>query len=594
MYRLKLDPKERISYTYFLISTAWIIATDLLFVKGDFRQVLYQSCKGLLFAAITSYLLYLLIEKNYGAKQKIQRERNEAVETYTQLFEQHGLPQLLIDPLHGKIIQANDAAVTFYGWSKEKICSMSISEINLLSEDEIFDEIAAARSQHGNHFKFVHRRANGNTRDVEVYSHPVQLHGQKLLYSIIVDVSEKKQAQFALLRSNQLLKLLVASIRAMMRHYNKQEIADAVTQALVEQGKYAMAWIGEVPDNPSMPIALLSKWGDTTGYLENIKITWDSTETAEGSTGRAIKLGKPQTSTDIQHDAGYRHWRQSALYSGFRSSAAFPLFHSSRVVAVLNLYSREPNAFDDEEIYYLEALAGDLSRALYTTESLMEYERIDAERLAAISRSKEALLEAVAALSETLEVRDPYTAGHQRRVAWLAVAIGKQLGLTKQRLEALNIAALLHDIGKIAIPSEILSKPTRLSRIEFELIKQHPQVGEEILKKVSFEWPIATIVGQHHERLDGTGYPRGIMGEEIMEESRILSVADVMEAMISHRPYRPGLSLEHACLELENNINKKYDANVVNACIKIMRDGGYQFLGMSGEPTDSIWLKCIP
>lgn len=391
-----------------------------------------------------------------------------------------------------------------------------------------------------------------------------------------------------------MLKSLVASIRAIIRHRDRQGIADAVTQALVEQGKYAMAWIGEVPDNPSIPIALLSKWGDTGGYLDRLEITWDNTETAEGPTGRAIKLGKPQTSRDINNDESYKVWRQSALNSGFRSSAAFPLFHTGRVVAVLNLYSSESNVFDDEEMYYLEALAGDLSRALFMTESLLEYERIDAERLAAISRSKEALLEAVAALSETLEVRDPYTAGHQRRVAWLAIAIGRQLGLTTQRLEALNIAALLHDIGKISIPSEILSKPSRLSLIEFELIKQHPQVGEEILRKVSFEWPIATIVGQHHERVDGTGYPRGLIGEEIMEESRILSVADVMEAMISHRPYRPGLSLEHACLELESNIDKKYDVNVVNACIKIMREGGYQYLGMSGEPTDSIWLKCIP
>lgn len=144
MYRLKLDPKTRISYTYFLISTAWIVVTDILFAKGDFRQAVYQSCKGLLFAAITAYLLYLLIDKHYGAKQKIQRERNEAIETYTQLFEQHGLPQLLIDPLHGKIVQANDAAATFYGWSQETLCSMSISEINLLSEDEVFYEMAAA------------------------------------------------------------------------------------------------------------------------------------------------------------------------------------------------------------------------------------------------------------------------------------------------------------------------------------------------------------------------------------------------------------------------------------------------------------------
>ena len=175
-------------------------------------------------------------------------------------------------------------------------------------------------------------------------------------------------------------------------------------------------------------------------------------------------------------------------------------------------------------------------------------------------------------------MRDPYTAGHQRRVAWLAVEIGKQLKLNEHRLEALHIAGILHDIGKISIPAEILSKPGRLNNIELELIKQHPKVGEEILKKVSFDWPIATIVGQHHERLDGTGYPRGLIGEDLLQESRILAVADVMEAMISHRPYRPGLSLQQACLELENGIDTKYDRHAVKACIEIMKEGAYNFL----------------
>ncbi|MBD3561021.1 HD domain-containing protein, partial [Planktothrix sp. FACHB-1355] len=440
------------------------------------------------------------------------------------------------------------------------------------------------RAQHRNHFKFLHRRADGEIRDVEVYSHPVKLNGRSLLYSIIIDVSEQKLNRFAFERSNQLLKSLVAAIRGMMRSHDKQGIADAVTRALVEEGKYAMAWIGEVPNRSYMPIEMLSKWGDTHNYVENIKITWDSTETGEGPTGKAIKLGKPQTVSDINIDPSYRTWRQEALKSGFRSVASLPLFESGRVAAVLNIYSHQPNAFDGEEIYYLEALAADLSRALVNIESISKYERIDAERLAAISRSQEALLEAVGALSETIEVRDPYTAGHQRRVAWLAVEIGKQLGLNEDRLKSLHIAGILHDIGKISIPAEILSKPGRLSKIEFELIKEHPKVGEEILRKVSFDWPIATIVGQHHERLDGTGYPRGVAGENILEEARILAVADVMEAMISHRPYRPGLSLEEAILELENGIDSKYDGNVVKSCIKIMKEGGYYFLVMAATP----------
>ena len=584
MYKLKVFQKHNTSYIYFVFSSIWIILTDILLANGNFKLAFQQSLKGLIFASVTSYLLYILLDKNSGSNLKAKQERDEAIETYTQLFEQHGLPQLLLDPSSGQILQANEAAARYYGWDKQKICSMKISEINLLKEKELFGEMASAYVQNRNYFRFVHRLANGELRDVEVYSHPVKLNGRSLLYSIIIDVTNEKLAQLAFERSNQLLKSLVAAIRAMMRYQDKQGIADGVTRALVEEGKYAMAWIGEVPKHPYMPIKLVSKWGDTYDYAENIIITWDNTETGEGPTGRAIKLGKAQIISDINVEISYHNWRQLAQKSGFRSLASVPLFQSGRVTAVLNLYSHQPNAFDGEEIYYLEVLAADLSRTLITIESLSEYERIDRERLAAISRSQEALLEAVGALSETIEVRDPYTAGHQRRVAWLAVEIGKKLELNEDRLEALHIAGILHDIGKISIPAEILSKPGRLNHIEFELIKQHPKVGEEILKKVSFDWPIAIIVGQHHERIDGTGYPRGLTGGEILQESRILAVADVMEAMISHRPYRPGLSLQQACLELENGINTKYDGNAVKACIEIMKAGGYNFLQVGEEP----------
>lgn len=179
-------------------------------------------------------------------------------------------------------------------------------------------------------------------------------------------------------------------------------------------------------------------------------------------------------------------------------------------------------------------------------------------------------------LSSTVDARDPYTAGHQKRVAQLAVAIAETVGFSKARIASIRMAGIIHDLGKIAIPAEILSKPSTLSNIEFSLIKTHPQVGYDILKNINFSTPVAQIVLQHHERLDGSGYPLGLSGDEILPEARILTVADVIEAMSSHRPYRPGLGMDKAIAEIKKNRGKCYDPDVVGACVKIVT-GSFKF-----------------
>lgn len=184
-------------------------------------------------------------------------------------------------------------------------------------------------------------------------------------------------------------------------------------------------------------------------------------------------------------------------------------------------------------------------------------------------RLEKSLHGAVDALSATVEMRDPYTSGHQQRVAQFACALGHTLGLTADQLKGLHIAGILHDIGKIAIPAEILTKPGRLSEVEFQLIKVHPQVGYDILKNVEFLWPVARIVQQHHEKWDGTGYPLGLRGDEIALEARLLSVADVMEAMASHRPYRASLGLSVALEEIANGRGTVFDSEVVDACLTL-------------------------
>ena len=197
-------------------------------------------------------------------------------------------------------------------------------------------------------------------------------------------------------------------------------------------------------------------------------------------------------------------------------------------------------------------------------------------RAVAERRVKRSLIETVHALAATIELRDPYTAVHQRRVADVAVGIGRQLGLTASQLCGLDLAATIHDIGKLGVPAEILSKPGRISATEFELIKGHAAAGAEIVRGVDFPWPIRDIIWQHHERMDGSGYPRGLKGDEIVLEARILAVADVTEAMASHRPYRRALGIDAALAEIESGRGTRYDARCVDAGVKLFRELGHR------------------
>lgn len=236
----------------------------------------------------------------------------------------------------------------------------------------------------------------------------------------------------------------------------------------------------------------------------------------------------------------------------------------------------------DGRTVYLELNAGAISYEgkpadLIIVRDITDRKRAEEEFERTLEKLRKAMGATIQALTLTVETRDPYTAGHQRRVADLARSIADQMGLDKDKVEALRIAASIHDLGKISIPSEILSKPGRLNDKEFELIKTHPQVGYDILKKIDFPWPIATIVLQHHERVNGSGYPQGLKDGDILREARILGVADVVEAMVSHRPYRMAHKLEVALDEISTNRDVLYDPDVVDTCLGLFQKNRYAF-----------------
>ena len=196
------------------------------------------------------------------------------------------------------------------------------------------------------------------------------------------------------------------------------------------------------------------------------------------------------------------------------------------------------------------------------------------ERTASLRKALEGIIHA---MSRTIESRDPYTSGHQRRVGLLAAAVAEKMSFPYEQVEGIQLAGLIHDLGKIAVPTEILTKPTRLNEYEFEIIKTHPQVGYDILKEIDFPWPIAEIVLQHHEKINGSGYPQGLSGDEILPESRIICVADVVEAMASHRPYRPAVGLDKALEEIAANAGTLYDLDAAQACLTLFREKEFSF-----------------
>lgn len=226
---------------------------------------------------------------------------------------------------------------------------------------------------------------------------------------------------------------------------------------------------------------------------------------------------------------------------------------------------------------YLAKGQGDGETLRRSIRYAIERMRIEEEKRESGDRLRRALMQTIQAVGLTIEKRDPYTAGHQQRVAELASAIGRELGFDPERLEGLELGSVIHDIGKIAIPSSFLNKPGRLTTTEFALIKTHSLIGYDIIKDVEFTWPIAKMVRQHHERMDGSGYPDGLKGEEILLESRIICVADVIESMASNRPYRAALGLDAAVEEIAKNSGRLYDPDVATACMKLISENRFAF-----------------
>ncbi|MGA8259928.1 MAG: PAS domain S-box protein [Arenicellales bacterium] len=396
------------------------------------------------------------------------------------------------------------------------------------------------------------------------------------MLGIYEDITERKRAEAEIRRMNWALRALSQSNSALVHAGSEEELFQSCCESIAGAEFYPLAWIGLARDEPGRPVVPAAVAGEAAAYVEGMKATWDDSPTGRGPTGTAIRTGVTQVVNDFESRASFAPWLDRARAHGLASSISLPIRDGDTTIGALMVYSREVSAFTETESGLFEELADDVGFGVVVLRTRKEHEAGLIERGKQAVKLREIMESAIEALAATVEQRDPYTGGHQRRVADLAVAIGREMGLAEEQLEGLHVASVIHDIGKIYVPAEILARPGRLSDAEFEIVKSHPQVGYDIIKGVDFPWPVAQIIYQHHERLDGSGYPLGVKGDEIIVEARILAVADIVEAMSSHRPYRTGLGLDAALEQVQKEAGSKLDSTAVRACVRLFREKGYK------------------
>ncbi|MFY9314888.1 MAG: PAS domain S-box protein [Burkholderiales bacterium] len=448
-----------------------------------------------------------------------ERDSAASLAHYSTVFAEGQSAMVILDAETGGIVEANPAAESFYGWTTVEMRKLGMHVWDVSRSDPVLvrQRLREAAAGAIASTRGTHRIASGELRDVEIYCGPIDLNGRRCVYGIIHDVTERRRAKAERREAEEKLRAIV-----------EQSIAGIY---IIEDGRFSYA-------NPRMAEILGYAAGELVGVpVPEVVAPEDRDLVAENNRRRLA--GEVDS---VQYEFRARRKDGELIDVGVHGSVAN--IRGKRVIV---------------------GVAQDITERRRAQRSNDEY----------LHKLEAAMRGAVGALSHMVALRDPYTAGHERRVASLACALARDLGLSEDVQRSLDIAGQVHDIGKISVPSEILSKPTRLTEAEFELVKIHAPNGFDILKVVEFPWPVAEMTHQHHERMDGSGYPGRLRNGQICHGARILAVADVIEAMSSHRPYRPSLGIAPALAEIERGAGPIYDADVAASALRLFRDKNY-------------------
>lgn len=425
-------------------------------------------------------------------------------------------------------------------------------------------------------FEWLHRRANGEVFPSEVTLVPITLNGETLIQVTVRDLSSQYSHQHALEHLQRHLHILSKINHSLIHAHDENRLLEDVCRIVVEHASYRMAWVGYAQYDDDRTIKPIAQAGFDMAYLESLHMHWQDDRLGQLPAALAIRQQDAVTVPDIFHYDHYPMLHDEARHFAYAACIALPLKHEMQVFGVLTIYREQAGEFSSDERVLLQQVAEELSFGIHNHRVSDNTADIHEERKGYQQQLQQAMQQTIQAFAVMLEIRDPYTAGHQRRTANLAVAIAQEMQLDEQRIEGIRFGAMLHDIGNIQVPAEILIRPGRLSNAERSLVQGHTEAGYEILRNIAFPWPVADMVLNHHERMDGSGYPAGKKGTTIPIEARIIAVADMVEAMLSHRPYRVAHSTADTMAELRVGRGVFYDEQVVDACLKLFEEKDYR------------------
>ena len=493
-------------------------------------------------------------------ERKIAEESLRASEErFSAIFHASPTPIAITRLRDNLLTDVNEAFVQVTGFTREETIGRAPTEIGSWAEprdrERLVDTLRDQRIVQD--FEFQVRHKSGHLIDMILSAELIELSGEQYMLSLALDITDRKRIEEMLRTRMRLMEFAVA-----------HSVGELLQNALDEIGKFTDSPIGFYhfvePDQKTLS---LQAWSTRTrGEF--------CTAAGKGSHYSIDDAGVWVDCVHEKHPVIHNDYESLPHRKGMPEGHAkvirelvVPIMRNDRIVAILGI-GNKPSDYDEKDIELVSYLAD-------VTWEIAMRKQLEVDQQESIQRERRGLAATVQAISMAVELRDPYTSGHQRRVADLARAIATEMGLSHQQIDGLRIASVIHDIGKLSVPAEILSKPSKLTSVEYLILQQHPQAGYDILKDIDFPWPIAKMILQHHERMDGSGYPNGLKGNDILLEARILCVADVVEAISSHRPYRPSRGIEHAMEEISQHKGILYDPEVVDACVRLFHEKEY-------------------
>ncbi|MBT7951066.1 MAG: PAS domain S-box protein [Gammaproteobacteria bacterium] len=520
---------------------------------------------------------FIVSARNISARIKAELELQESEHQFHVMADSTQDALLMLNN-EGNVSFWNKAAERIFGYERHQTIGKPLEE--LIIPDEY-------RESHIEGYKKFKETGKGNIigktlemeaidksgtlLPIELSISAIELKGEWHAVALIRDISDRKKAQDELNKSIRALQALSSCNEILVHSASEFELVQSICEILISIQGYSASWVGFIDEDSETlvrPIALsgIDKKNPDEVDLDINKLPgW-------GLVKKAIMTGEDLICDNNTEDEEVKMLQKQHTTCACCSSITLLLKynHDRTPLGILHICSKDAFSYSLAEVSLLKEMAADMAYGIHSI-------RMSAEKDKSMERLSDALINTIEAIAITVEKRDPYTAGHMHNVELLAVAIAKEMGLTEDRIKGLQLGASIHDIGKIYIPAEILNRPGKLSAAEFEMIKTHSLVGYEIVQGIKFPWPVAEMIIQHHERLDGSGYPNGLKGEQIILEAQILSVADVVEAITSHRPYRPALGLDKGIEIIEEGKGKYFNPEVVDVCVKIIKRGDFSF-----------------